>query len=100
VSAPAGFGKTSLLTAWGHALQRAGVAVAWYGLEAGDNDPARFIAAMVAAFTRTLDGAVDLHHGTPTDVQQRPFPIRAVPTATVSQAGSPTPAHPAPVEPG
>jgi LuxR family maltose regulon positive regulatory protein len=60
LSAPAGFGKTSLLTVWGHALIASGTRVAWFGLEPGDNDPARFITALVAAVARALDGLADL----------------------------------------
>lgn len=51
ISAPAGYGKTSLLSEW-----RAGVGrefpAAWLSLEAGDNDPARFLQYLAAA----LDG--------------------------------------------
>src|SRR5215467_4761820 len=34
VSAPAGYGKTTILTAWSHALAEA--SVAWYALDPGD----------------------------------------------------------------
>jgi LuxR family maltose regulon positive regulatory protein len=51
ISAPAGFGKTTLLSEW--IDHRAGLAprvqVAWYSLDEGDNDPARFMAYLVAA---------------------------------------------------
>jgi LuxR family maltose regulon positive regulatory protein len=49
VSAPAGFGKTTLLTEWlaaGAAEERA---VAWLSLDERDNDPALFWAYLVAA---------------------------------------------------
>ena len=36
VAAPAGFGKTTLLSEW---LARCGRAVAWLALDEGDNDP-------------------------------------------------------------
>ena len=49
VSAPAGFGKTSLLADWTCHTPRS---VAWLSLDAGDNDPARFWRHAVAA----LDG--------------------------------------------
>jgi len=39
LSAPAGFGKTTLLTQWVHQRERA---AAWYALDAKDNDPMRF----------------------------------------------------------
>jgi LuxR family maltose regulon positive regulatory protein len=49
LSAPAGFGKTTLLADW---LQRRGLRPAWLSLDAGDNEPIRFWAYVIAA----LDG--------------------------------------------
>ena len=50
VSAPAGFGKTTLLSAWASDVCQSGHrAVAWLSLDPGDNDPARFLAYVVAA---------------------------------------------------
>jgi LuxR family maltose regulon positive regulatory protein len=46
LSAPAGFGKTTLLADW---LERRGLQPAWVSLDAGDNEPARFWAYVVAA---------------------------------------------------
>jgi LuxR family maltose regulon positive regulatory protein len=46
VSAPAGYGKTTLLTDW---LHHAGRPFAWLTLDANDNDPARFLAYLVEA---------------------------------------------------
>jgi LuxR family maltose regulon positive regulatory protein len=46
VSAPAGFGKTTLLAQW---LSESGTPAAWLSLDEGDNDPARFLAYLVAA---------------------------------------------------
>ena len=53
ISAPAGFGKTTLVSAWIAALKDrnsldAG-AVAWLSLDEGDSDPTRFLAYLVAA---------------------------------------------------
>ena len=59
VSAPAGFGKTTLLAQW---LAESGMPVAWLSLEAGDNEPVRFLSYLIAAL-QTLDphlGAVAL----------------------------------------
>ena len=53
VCAPAGFGKTSLLADWARA---GGRPVAWLGLDAGDNDPARFWRYVVAALDRAHPG--------------------------------------------
>ena len=50
VSAPAGFGKTTLVSSWIAGAQvSADRRVAWLSLDAGDNDPARFITYLVAA---------------------------------------------------
>jgi LuxR family maltose regulon positive regulatory protein len=42
LSAPAGFGKTTLLSAWASDLSGSGRPIAWFSLDPGDNDPARF----------------------------------------------------------
>jgi LuxR family maltose regulon positive regulatory protein len=54
VSAPAGFGKTTLLAQW---LMESGMPVAWLSLEAEDNDPTRFLSYVIAAL-QTLDAQV------------------------------------------
>jgi LuxR family maltose regulon positive regulatory protein len=51
VSAPAGFGKTTLLTQW---LVESGMPVAWLSLEPEDNEPTRFLSYVVVAL-QTLD---------------------------------------------
>jgi LuxR family transcriptional regulator, maltose regulon positive regulatory protein len=50
VCAPAGFGKTTLLSQWVLQVRAAepGVRVAWLSLDAGDNDPARFLTHLIA----------------------------------------------------
>src|ERR687895_611156 len=55
ISAPAGFGKTTLLVEW--LRERAGGEgyVAWLSLDEGDNDPVRFLAYLVAALRRTVE---------------------------------------------
>ena len=54
VSAPAGFGKTTLLAEWvAHArLQDPNLLVAWLSLEESDNDPTRFFTYLVSAVNR------------------------------------------------
>ena len=51
LSASAGWGKTTLLSAW---AQRHHGAVAWLSLEALDNDPARFWVSVIAALRTCL----------------------------------------------
>lgn len=52
LSAPAGFGKTTVLAAWCHALAAAGHATAWLALDAGDNDLLCFLTYLRAAVVR------------------------------------------------
>jgi LuxR family transcriptional regulator, maltose regulon positive regulatory protein len=46
LSAPAGFGKTTLLSHW---VYQSGVPVCWYSLDENDNDLGRFISYVVAS---------------------------------------------------
>jgi LuxR family transcriptional regulator, maltose regulon positive regulatory protein len=46
ISAPAGFGKTTLVSEWVADCDRP---AAWLALDNGDNDPARFLAYLIAA---------------------------------------------------
>ena len=64
VSAPAGFGKTTLLTDWAHSLlhrRPSAARVAWLSLDSGDNDVARFVAYLVGAVEATGTTGEDLH---------------------------------------
>jgi LuxR family transcriptional regulator, maltose regulon positive regulatory protein len=54
ISAPAGFGKTTLLAQW---LAESDIPVAWLSLEAEDNDPTRFLSYLIAAL-QTLDAQI------------------------------------------
>src|SRR5439155_17764775 len=54
VSAPAGFGKTTLLAQW---LAESDTPVAWLSLESEDNDPVRFLTYLIAAL-QTVDARV------------------------------------------
>jgi LuxR family transcriptional regulator, maltose regulon positive regulatory protein len=49
VSAPAGFGKTTLLGEWLEDRSAEGRSVAWVSLDGSDNDPARFLTYLVGA---------------------------------------------------
>jgi LuxR family maltose regulon positive regulatory protein len=60
VSAPAGFGKTTLLTEWlaaGPAVPAGQRLVAWLSLDRGDNDPVSFWAYVIAALRKVAPGA-------------------------------------------
>jgi LuxR family maltose regulon positive regulatory protein len=59
VSAPAGFGKTTLLSEWlaaGPAASADERLVAWLSLDRGDNDPASFWACVIAALRTAASG--------------------------------------------
>ncbi len=45
ISAPAGFGKTTLVSEW---IGGCGRPVAWISLDEGDNDPVRFLSYLIA----------------------------------------------------
>ena len=51
ISAPAGFGKTTLVSEWVAECERP---VAWLSLDEGDNDPVRFLTYLVAALQTLL----------------------------------------------
>jgi LuxR family maltose regulon positive regulatory protein len=54
VSAPAGFGKTTLLSEWIAGAERP---VAWLSLDEEDNDPARFLTYLIATL-QTIDADI------------------------------------------
>lgn len=56
VAAPAGFGKTTLLSEWLEELDRP---FAWLCLDDGDNDPVRFLSLIIAA-VQTIDTRVGI----------------------------------------
>jgi LuxR family transcriptional regulator, maltose regulon positive regulatory protein len=56
VSAPAGYGKTTLVSSW---LKEKGITSAWLSLDAGDNDPIRFLQYLLAALAPIAPGVED-----------------------------------------
>src|SRR5215208_4206528 len=58
VSAPAGFGKTTLLSEWLEDRSGDGGPIAWLSLEEADNDPARFLAYLVSALRSDLGDGI------------------------------------------
>ncbi|HYF76430.1 MAG TPA: LuxR C-terminal-related transcriptional regulator [Symbiobacteriaceae bacterium] len=63
VSAPAGFGKSSLLGAWRATPAARAWSLAWLSLDPGDNDPDRFWSYVLAALRTTSEGASRLPDG-------------------------------------
>ncbi len=88
ISAPPGFGKTMLLSAWCASAESHGVSVAWLSLDSGDNDPVLFLAYLLAALD-TLEPGVSqqplaLLHSTPTPA---PEAVLTVLVNCLQQAG-------------
>ena len=85
VSAPAGFGKTTLLSEWASQRESESAGrrrVAWLSLDEGDNDPARFLAYLIAALQTVEpgvgEGVLDALHS------PQPPPMEAVLTALIN----------------
>jgi LuxR family maltose regulon positive regulatory protein len=57
VSAPAGFGKSTLLSAWASVMSGSGRQVAWLSVDPADNDPARFWRYFVTAMDQLRPGS-------------------------------------------
>lgn len=83
VSAPAGFGKTTLLAEW---VAQAGLPVAWLSLDTGDNNPNRFLRYVIAALNIALaDQEADIcatAHAMLQSVQ--PLPIQTILVAFIN----------------
>jgi LuxR family transcriptional regulator, maltose regulon positive regulatory protein len=54
VSAPAGYGKTTLMVELSRSLAQSGTAVAWYALDSSDNDTNLFISYLIEGFGEAL----------------------------------------------
>jgi len=89
-SAPAGFGKTTLLSHW---LHRADRPAAWLSLDDGDNDPDRFLAYLLAAL-QGIDPAIGQTAQAMLQAPQAP-PLEPLLTGLVNDiAGTPEPPEP------
>ena len=89
VSAPAGFGKTTLLTEWlaaRSAVPADGRLAAWLSLDRGDNDPASFWGYVIAAL-RTVASGVGESALALLDTPQPP-PIETVLTTLLNDLGA------------
>ncbi len=54
ISAPAGFGKTTLLSEW---IQQSKMPVAWFSVDKGDNEPVHFLNYIIAGL-QTMDSNI------------------------------------------
>ncbi|HYP21677.1 MAG TPA: helix-turn-helix transcriptional regulator, partial [Chloroflexia bacterium] len=91
IAAPAGFGKTTLLSAWIAELRARGTLVAWLSLDERDGDPVRFLTYLVAAL-RTI--APSIGEGVSGMLQssgsQHPPPTEAILTALLNEVSAPS----------
>jgi LuxR family transcriptional regulator, maltose regulon positive regulatory protein len=80
ISAPAGFGKTTLLSEW---VAQTGRQVAWFSLDEADNEEGRFLLYLVTALDAVIGGKL-------TDLTQTvpPPPAEAVLTALLNELNS------------
>lgn len=82
LSAPAGFGKSTLLGQWIALLRERGAAVAWLALDQGDDEIGRFLSYLVAALRRTDP---HLAQGVPALLDSSPvLPVDSVLTTIVN----------------
>ncbi len=80
ISAPAGFGKTTLVSEWVAGCERP---VAWLSLDEGDNDPTRFLTYLIAAL-QTI--AANIGEGVLGVLQSpQPPPIESILTALLNE---------------
>ena len=83
VSAPAGFGKTTLLAEWLAAIPAAERPAAWVSLDQSDNDPALFWAYFITALQKVQsevgESALSLLHS------PQPPPIESVLTTLINE---------------
>lgn len=80
LSAPAGFGKTTLISEWVAGIDRP---AAWLSLDEGDNDPTRFLSYLVAAL-RTI--APSIGEGVLGVLQSpQPLPVESILTPLLNE---------------
>jgi LuxR family maltose regulon positive regulatory protein len=92
VSAPAGYGKTTLVSDW---IARSQIPAAWLSLDASDNDLARFISYLIAALQQIGPGiGADVQSILETD-SDPPVEIEPLLTALVNDIAASSIQHPA-----
>ena len=77
VSAPPGFGKTTLITTWLHGTD---IPFTWLSLDEGDNDPVRFLTYLVAALQKADE---NIGRSTPTLLSPPHLPAVDLPITTL-----------------
>ena len=85
ISAPAGYGKSTLLSEWAAAC---GWSLGWVTLETGDNDLERFLAYLISAIQIAEPGLSTLENLLGTHFSLQPLPPEAILTVLVNQLSS------------
>ena len=85
VSAPAGFGKTTLVSEWVAGCERP---VAWLSLDEGDNDPTCFLTYLVAALQTVAPKIGEGILGILQALQSQPPPIESLLTTLLNELTS------------
>lgn len=83
ISAPAGYGKTTLLSEWTDGQTLGGRSLAWLSLDEGDNDPLQFAMYLTAAL-QTLDETIGQDVQAALQAPQPP-PLESLFTALLNQ---------------
>ena len=92
ISAPAGFGKTTLVTDW--LLEKKNdmispTGIAWFSIEASDNDPIRFLTYFSAALNRITGIETPLGEGVLSMLQSpQPLPIESILMLLINEISS------------
>jgi LuxR family maltose regulon positive regulatory protein len=88
VSAPAGFGKTTLLSEWVQSICKSDplVAIAWLTLDDGDNDHVRFLTYFIAALNQAVGIETAIGKGSLSMLQSlQPPPIETILTPLINE---------------
>jgi len=94
ISAPAGFGKTTLVSEWVHALGSIAGApgpparTGWLSLDDGDNDLGRFLTYFIAALSRVEGIEATIGEGALGVLQSPQPPTEAVLTSLINEAAA------------
>ncbi|MBI5035176.1 MAG: helix-turn-helix transcriptional regulator [Chloroflexi bacterium] len=85
ISAPAGFGKTTLLGEWHTSDEGKGFPLAWLSLDTDDNDPLRFFTYVIAALTKLEEEICETT--LPLLQSLEPPPVKVIVTALINDWG-------------
>jgi len=95
VSAPAGFGKTTLVSEWVGNLglvsankYRGIYKTAWLSLDEGDNDLARFLVYLIAALNRAAGSEATLGESAQAMLQSPQLPTEAILTSLINEVSA------------